>query len=71
LGYFYPGILFLLRNPLQILQFELYNNNQNKVHDDKQCKQVVDLTSTTLLEAESMFQAQKWDIENNYDYVQV
>jgi carboxypeptidase T len=46
-----------------------YNNNQNKSIILNNASSV-DLTSTSLLEANLMFQA-KWDIENNYDYVQV
>lgn len=46
-----------------------YGNNQNK-SIILQSANSIDLTSTSLLEANLTFQA-KWDIENNYDYVQV
>jgi len=46
-----------------------YNNNQNKSIILNNASSI-DLTSTSLLEAKLRFQA-KWDIENNYDYVQV
>jgi hypothetical protein len=46
-----------------------YNNNQNKSITLNNANRI-NLTSTSLLEANLMFQA-KWDIENNYDYVQV
>jgi hypothetical protein len=46
-----------------------YGNNQNKSIILNSANSI-DLTSNSLLEANLTFQA-KWDIENNYDYVQV